>query len=134
MRQRGVTLVEILIVIVMIGIMTAIALPRFGRMQRQWRVESVAQQLVGDLHRARVEAIKRNDTVFLTTTGASGYTIRFLGDRTLPEGATFASTDPITVNFAAFGPALTGATTFEVQMGGYTKEIHVNAAGFAAIR
>lgn len=134
MRKRGATLTEILVVIVMIGIMTVIALPTFGRMQRQWRLDSAAHQLAGDLHRARVEALKRNDNVFLATTGASTYTIRFLGDRQLPEGVTFADDVPDTVRFAAFGPALTGAAKFQVLMGDHNKEISLNVAGFAAVQ
>jgi hypothetical protein len=113
--------------------MTSFALPRFNQMQRRWRLESAAQQLVGDLHRARIQALKRNDYVDLDVTGASTYTIRFLGGRTLPDGATFADGAPAKVRFAAFGPALTGAANYEVQLGDYTKEVYVNAAGFAAI-
>jgi type IV fimbrial biogenesis protein FimT len=134
MRRRGITLVEVLIVVVVIALMTVFALPSFNRMRGRWRVETVAQQLVGDLHRARVEALKRNDFVDLDVTGTSTYTIRFLGGRTLPDGAAFADDAPAKVRFAAFGPALTGAATYEVQLDGYAKEIHVNAAGFAAIR
>ena len=134
MGRRGVTLVEILVVVVMIGIMTSMALPRFNRMRQQWRLESAAQQLVGDLHRARVQALKRNDYVDLDVTGASTYTIRFLGARTLPDGVTFAEGAPAKVRFAAFGPALTGASSYEVLYGSYEREIHVNAAGFASIR
>ena len=134
MRQRGITLVEVLIVVVVIAIMTALALPSFNRMRGRWRIETVAQQLVGDLHRARVEALKRNDYVDLDVTGASTYTIRFLGTRTLPDGANFAAGAPAKVRFAAFGPALTGAASYEVQLNGYAKGVNVNAAGFAAIQ
>lgn len=134
MRERGATLVEMLVVVVMIGIMSSIALPGYARMQRRWQVESAAQQLVADLHRARVEALKRNDNVFLAKSGANTYTIRFLGTRTLPNGASFATGAPDTVRFAAFGPAVSGAATYKVDIGSYSKEVFVNAAGFAAVK
>lgn len=131
-NARGVTLIELLIIVVLLGIITGMAVPRFGSMRLRWKVDSAAQQVVGDLHRARVEAVKRNDMVYLARTGSNTYTIRFLGDHSLPEGVTF--TGPDTVKFAAFGPALTGAGTFQFTLGSNSKEVHVNASGFASVQ
>ena len=103
-------------------------------MRRQLRLDSGAQQLAGGLHRARVEAIKRNTPVFLAKTGASSYEIRFAGTHTLPDGVVFGVSDPDTVWFAAFGPALTGSTVYNLVQGSETKRVELNAAGFAAVK
>jgi type IV fimbrial biogenesis protein FimT len=130
--SRGITLIELMIVVTLIGIIVALAAPRFGTMRLQWQVDAGAQQLVGDLSRARVEAVKRNDMVWLAKTSTTGYRIRFVGDRSLPAGVAFTS-GPDTVKFAAFGPALTGATSYQLAVGTTTREVRVNAAGFASV-
>ncbi len=128
------TLIELMLVVTIMGIMMALALPKFRGMRARWRVESAAQQLMGDLHRARVEAIKRNTAVALTRSGASQYSIQFVGDRELPSGVTFAPEAPDTVRFAAFGPSLTGTAEFTLSFLSHSKKVGVNAAGFASVQ
>jgi Tfp pilus assembly protein FimT len=53
---RGITLIEILVVIVMIGIMLALVVPRF-RVSPRTKVRQVADQLVRDLELARGRAL-----------------------------------------------------------------------------
>lgn len=53
---RGVTLIEVLVVIVLIGILTAILMPRF-RVSPQTRVRQAADQMVRDLELARGRAL-----------------------------------------------------------------------------
>ena len=103
-------------------------------MQLRWRVSSAAHQLSGDLQRARIEALKRNRSVHVARTGATQYVIQYLGARTLPDGVVFEPTSADTVRFAAFGPALTGATVFTVSLGTYQREVEVNAAGYPSVR
>ena len=133
-QQRGFTLIEIAIIVVIIGAVMAITGPSFMAMRRQLRLDSGAQQLAGDLHRARVEALKRNAPVFLAKTGTSSYEIRFTGTYTLPAGVGFGAGDPDTVWFAAFGPALTGSAVYILEQGSDTKRVELNAAGFATVK
>ena len=131
---RGMTLIEMVLVVTIIGLMMAISGPKFASMRRQLRLDFGAQQLAGDLHRARLEAIKRNTPVFLAKTGASSYEIRFVRTYTLPQGVAFGAGDPDTVWFAAFGPVLTGSAMYELVQGSNTKRVELNAAGFAAVK
>ncbi|MGZ4959180.1 MAG: GspH/FimT family protein [Methylomonas sp.] len=69
--QRGITLVELLVVLAVIAILAAIAVPSFtGMMQRQ-RIEGAAEGLVAALQNAKAEAIKTNNSagvVFMPNT------------------------------------------------------------------
>lgn len=64
-RQSGITLVELLIVIVIAAVLASLAGPSFSDFINRTRQNSVVSQLVSDLNRARSEAIKRNTSVLL---------------------------------------------------------------------
>lgn len=70
--QLGVTLVEILVVIVIAAIMVSLAAPSFSDFINRTKQTSVASQLVGDLNRARSEAIKRNARVLVCVRNGAG--------------------------------------------------------------
>ena len=129
--RRGITLIELLLVIVMVGIMSAIALPRFRDMRQRLQLDAAAQQLVRDLNRARTEAVKRNGMVWLAKSSTTTYSVLHIGSQTLPNGVVFQSA-PDTVKFAAFGPAITGAATFTLLLDGRTREVALLASGFAS--
>ena len=59
--------------------------------------------------------------------------MRYVGANTLPSGVQFSATDPDTVWFAAFGPALTGSATYVLEYGGETRSVQLTAAGFAFV-
>jgi type IV fimbrial biogenesis protein FimT len=63
--QAGFTLIELMIVIVVGAILTSIAAPAFNSYINSTRQTSAIIQLVGDLNRARGEAIKRNSRVIV---------------------------------------------------------------------
>lgn len=131
--RRGVTMIEMLLVVVIMGILMAVVAPRFGNMRVKLQVESAGQQLVRDLNRARTEAVKRNANVYLAKTSTTTYDLQYVGARTLPNNVTFSS-GPDTVRFAAFGPAITGAATFMLTLSGVVKSVKVNASGFASVQ
>ncbi|HSI22781.1 MAG TPA: GspH/FimT family pseudopilin [Methylophilaceae bacterium] len=69
--QFGFTLIELMIVIVIAGILLAMALPSFRDSIDRNRLRSITDTLYGDLQFAKSEAIKRNQpmTVDFTTSG-----------------------------------------------------------------
>ena len=61
LRYQGVTLVEVLVVVAIMSILAAIAVPSFIEQLQQQRVEGAAEGLVAAMQNAKTEAIKTNN-------------------------------------------------------------------------
>lgn len=65
-RARGLGTLEWLVVVAIVGLLAAAALPSWmGHLERR-AVEGAAMQLLGDLQYARSEAVQRNEAVAIT--------------------------------------------------------------------
>lgn len=81
-RQRGVTLVEALVVLSIMTILLSVAMPSFSEFTRDQRIRAAGFDLVSDLLFARSEAIKRSSTVSIVGAGnewTDGWTVRVDG-------------------------------------------------------
>jgi len=65
-KHKGVTLIELMVTIVIMGILLALAVPSFNDMFKQHRLIGAAEALVGNLNYAKSESIKRADKVTLS--------------------------------------------------------------------
>ena len=77
--SKGVTLVEVMVAIGVLGILVSVAAPSFGDMMNRRRVRAVAAEIATDLAYARSEAALRPQGVFLnfrSSTNTSCYTIQ----------------------------------------------------------
>ncbi len=132
---RGFTLIEAILVMVMAGLVMAIALPRFRNQRTRYQLDTAAYQLAGDLRRAQIEAIRRNQPVTLERINDSTYNVDFIGDRLLEGSARFVpALSADSVRLAAFGPPTTGARTFVVGRAGAQKSVTVSAAGLVTVQ
>jgi type IV fimbrial biogenesis protein FimT len=69
-RQRGLTLIELIIVVIVLAILVTLALPRMADLLERRRLIGAAESVYGQLQFARSEAIKRSrDMSFVTGTG-----------------------------------------------------------------
>jgi type IV fimbrial biogenesis protein FimT len=58
-RQRGFTLIEILVAVAILGILAALAMPSFTNTIRRFRADAVRDDFIASLQLARSEAIRR---------------------------------------------------------------------------
>jgi type II secretion system protein H len=65
---QGFSLIELLIVLILIGIFAAIAMPNFQQLIASNRVQSATDELISQLQYARSEAVVRNRLVIMENT------------------------------------------------------------------
>jgi prepilin-type N-terminal cleavage/methylation domain-containing protein len=128
------TLVELLIVLAMVGILAGVALPKAAAIQESIELESGAQELMRELNRAQVRAIKENRTVAFSVASSTEYRVGADAPRALPNGLHFGSS-PAPIQFASFGPPLSGPVTIGItSTRGRTRYVAINAGGQVSLQ
>ena len=70
-KNTGITLLELVIVIAILGILAAIAVPSYERLIERNRLKEAVEGLKSDLQFARTEAIKRSSDLRVTLVAAT---------------------------------------------------------------
>lgn len=60
LKQHGMTLIELIVVIGILGVLASLAIPSFKGFQERYRLEGYAMALVTDIHYVRSEAVAQN--------------------------------------------------------------------------
>jgi prepilin-type N-terminal cleavage/methylation domain-containing protein len=146
-RRCGFTLVELVVVILLLGILTAVAAPKVSTGLRRAEIEAACLRVKADLNLARQTAMSRSTTQSVQfTVNSAVYTLPGISDpdhpsvtnysvsladktyRSVITAATFGS--GATLQFDRYGQAVNGGS-LTVSGGGVSKTISVDAASGA---
>jgi type IV fimbrial biogenesis protein FimT len=125
-KPRGFTLIEMMVVISIMGILFAVAVPSFRSFLAGQEVKSQAFDLSSDLLFARSEALKRGASVSVVPIGGDwtkGWSLQLaangtvLSQRNAPKLPVVFADVPSTITFNAVGRVTTPAAAVRVTLG-----------------
>jgi type IV fimbrial biogenesis protein FimT len=139
-RQRGVTLVEVVVVLLVIGILISVTVPSVSGALEAYRATGATADLYAAVHLTKARA-RSNGVTHALVLEPDGQAFRIVADpdgeaRTvegphrLVDGA--VATNNITIQFSPKGFAVP-AGTITIRSGGETRRIVVNLLGRARI-
>lgn len=73
--QTGMSLVEVMVGVAILGILMAVAVPSFQNWMQNVKISTAAESVTSGIQRARAEAVRRNTAVAFTMGAASSWTI-----------------------------------------------------------
>lgn len=107
-RQRGFTLVELMVTLALMAILVGIAVPSFSTMIANNRIATQTNELVGALNLARSEAVRRGQGVSIRSTAAG---IEFATGWRIFNDPGLTGAAPATADVLRESTSLAGRTT-----------------------
>jgi len=140
--DRGVSIVELILVVMVIGVMSAFALIQVQSARSSMRVQNSVRQLSSYMEKARVDAVRRHDEASVTFNSPTTYTVKMdfnnsghADTRTFSfqDGVKLASSDLPNVTFNWRGRTRSSGTscvtTFSVAEGDKGLSVDVSGSG-----
>ncbi len=106
--KKGYTLLEVMMVVVIVGILAAVAVPNMSGWQARRELNSASRDIASMLQQARSEAVRRNMVVWVEfDSGSRTYLMRtntliLVPAKTLPQGISFSAINNFASNRARF--------------------------------
>ncbi|QSI34085.1 prepilin-type N-terminal cleavage/methylation domain-containing protein [Variovorax sp. RKNM96] len=118
-RQKGFTLIEMMVVVSLVAILAALALPSFTTMIANQRVTSAAQELLTLLQFARAEGVYKRTQTTVTATGLTWQAkagAQVLREATLSDAVSVVpgSAGGVTFDVSGQASAAAGVTSYAV--------------------
>ena len=137
LNSRGFTIIELMVVMGVFAILTAIAVPQFTALQPKFRLDGAARQVFSELMSARAKAVNENTTY--TVTFPNTYTVQIVGSatrtvnlRTLFASDVTVSSSAATINLSSRGTSDVGSTITVSNAAG-SKTVSLKITGGATI-
>lgn len=124
-RQRGFTLVELMVTLAVVVVLTAIAVPSFRNLTLSNRLTTTANDVVAALNVAKMEAIKRNTDVQFCSNSTDSNGTDTLGKDCTGTGAVYTEVNGSPSLVRASISTLTGS----VQLNGDIQAVRFNSQG-----
>lgn len=70
-HERGVTLIELIVTLVLLAVLVLAAMPGIGAWMRNGEIRNAAQGMVNALNKARAESVRRNQDVWFSLVSAN---------------------------------------------------------------
>jgi Tfp pilus assembly protein FimT len=132
-RATGISAIEIMVVIGIMGTMMAIAAPRFSSLMGAMRISSASRQIATDLQLARMRAIAQHTAYTVTFTSSYAYTLGTGATDArdfsqLYPGTSFVGGTPANMTFTSVG-TLASAATLTLSNNYRSQQIQVSTLG-----
>ena len=103
MNNKGVTLIELIVVFVIIALMALLMVPNIGAWLPNYRLRSATRDIVSAMRNAQMKAISNNGRQYLVNfnVGTDSYILQYTtGGLVFPDGPVQTAPSGITINIA----------------------------------